>query len=115
MHRSSETDETTEFGTKMRENSARFAMESYDKNKRTMTNIDTNELIDADLARDWFLVLEQDAKRIQVGDILLHNYFHYKVISTTGDVNDGFVSFRFKRTGPMVPAGRRRNLVADPT
>jgi hypothetical protein len=114
MHRNNGTIDSTDIATRMRNVTARCAKESFEKRKKTMTNIDTNEQIDADLARSWFLVLELDAKRIQVGDVLLHHYFHYEVISTNGDVNDGFVSFRFKRTGPMVPAGRRRNLEPVP-
>lgn len=114
MHRNIGTIDSTDLATRMSNITASCAKESYDKSKKTMTNIATNEQIAAYLARNWFLVLERDAKRIQAGDVLLHNYFHYEVISTNGDVNNGFVSFRFKRTGPMVPAGRRRDLEPVP-
>jgi hypothetical protein len=113
MHQNSVTNDLTDLAIRMRNITARCAKESYYKSKRTMTNIDTNEQIDADLARDWFLVLERDANRIKVGDVLVHNHFRYTIISTNNDVNDGFVSFHFTRTGPMVLARRRRDLETD--
>jgi hypothetical protein len=110
MHRNNETNGSTDIATRMRNITARCAKESYDKSKKTMTNVANNEQIHVDLAKNWFLVLERDAKRIQVGDVLLHNHFHYTITSANNWVSDGFVSFHFKRTGPMVPAKRSRDL-----
>jgi len=110
MHQNNGTIDSTDLATRMRNITAEFAKESYDKNKRTMTIIATNEQIDADIAKNWFLVLERDAKRIKVGDVLVRDDIHYTVTKTDNDVNDGFVAFHFVKAGTMKPARRRRDL-----
>jgi len=103
----------TEFGTRMRNITARCANDNYLQNKKTMTNIDNNYQVEAVLARNWFLVLELDAKRIKVGDLLVLNNINYTVTKTNNDVNDGFVSYHFTKTGPVMPLRRRRDSEAD--
>lgn len=101
MHTSSKAVDSTDSVTWLRNMTTKSKHDNYQQNKSTLTNIVNNEQIDALVYNKWFSVLEQDAKRISVGDVHACKAFHYTIIKINDKSDYGFTIVHFTKTGPM--------------